>query len=191
MSSGLAPSFQCATGLDVAGSIRQTVPSRLHATQTESKPYAIAVGPSPTLIRVSIRRSRIDTGHDVVALAYDPDRIGADSNVNGDPGRDAKGSTTSFVSGSMRSRPLYFVVTQVASESAEIAVAKSEIGTRAEREERRGIASGEASIQPTERPNGGIAKRQWCADQPPAPDSSPGFRRQEPGSDGTSLVGPS
>src|SRR6266540_3146053 len=46
MSSGLAPSFHCLTTLGgvVAGSIRQTVPSPLHATQTEPKPIAIGFG---------------------------------------------------------------------------------------------------------------------------------------------------
>src|SRR6266545_2798020 len=55
MSSGLAPSFHCLTTLGgvVAGSIRQTVPSPLHATQTEPKLIAIAVGLSPTSIVAS------------------------------------------------------------------------------------------------------------------------------------------
>src|SRR6266511_1054919 len=54
MSSGLAPSFHCLTTLGgvVAGSIRQIVPSPLHATQIEPKPYAIAVGPAAALIGV-------------------------------------------------------------------------------------------------------------------------------------------
>src|SRR6266540_2611738 len=128
MSSGLAPSFHCLTTLGgvVAGSIRQTVPSPLHATQTEPKPIAIAVGPSPTLIGVCERvvgSIRVTTSSPSLAIqtAWSPT---ATSTGTARAGK-RKRSTMSFVSGSMRSRPRYFVVTQVASEPAAIAVAKS------------------------------------------------------------------
>src|SRR5512133_2398846 len=124
MSSGLAPSFQCATTSCVAGSIRQTVPSPLHATQTDPKPYVIAVGPSPTFTGSCERvvgSNRITWSLPSLAIqtAWPPT---ATSTGTADVGIC---STTLFVTGSMRSRPVYFVVTQAASGPAAIAVAKS------------------------------------------------------------------
>jgi hypothetical protein len=67
----------------VSGSILETVPSRLFATQTRSSPNAIPVGPLPTGIPPDLVAGRVDPHHRVVFAAGHPDGVGAKRHLVG------------------------------------------------------------------------------------------------------------